>query len=78
MQSRRPPDPVLAASLRRFRLRSGITQERLAFQAEVTISALSRIERGLSDPAWTTVHAITRALEVSLAELVTAVEQEQH
>ncbi len=78
MQSRRPPDPVLAASLRRFRMRSGITQERLAFEAEVTISALSRIERGLSDPVWTTVRAISEALDVSLGELVTAVEQQQH
>lgn len=59
-------------------MRSGITQERLAFEAEVTISALSRIERGLSDPVWTTVRAISEALDVSLGELVTAVEQQQH
>ncbi len=76
MQSRRPPDPVLAATLRGLRLRSGITQERLAFEAEVTISALSRIERGLSDPTWSSVWAITGALGIGLKELGATVEEQ--
>jgi transcriptional regulator with XRE-family HTH domain len=73
----KPPDPALAAVLRRFRLRAGVTQENLAFEADVTISALARIERGASNPAWTSVRAIAGALDVSLDELGAAVEQEQ-
>jgi len=74
----RTPDPVLAATLRRFRLRNGTTQEDLAFKADVTISALSRIERGRSDTVWSTVRAIAKALDVRMDELGSAVEYGEH
>jgi len=38
---------------------------------------MARIERGASNPAWSNVRAIARALKVSLDELGAAVEQEQ-
>jgi transcriptional regulator with XRE-family HTH domain len=72
------PDPALAVVLRRFRKRKGLTQEALAFGSDVTVSALSRIECGRSDPLWSTVRAIARALDVSIDELGSAVEQVQH
>ena len=65
-----PPDPVLAALLKRLREEQDITQEQLAFDAGITVSALSRIERGLNSPGWTTVKRIADALGVSLSELV--------
>lgn len=68
------PDPALAALLRRLREERGITQEELACGAGVTMSALSRIERGLNSPGWETVTRISRALEVSLVELGAALE----
>ncbi len=64
------PDPALAALLKRLREDRGITQEQLAFDAGITVSALSRIERGLNSPGWTTVRRIADALGVSLGELV--------
>jgi transcriptional regulator with XRE-family HTH domain len=73
----RAPDPALAAVLRRFRRRLGMTQEALAFEADVTVSALSRIECGRSDPVWSTVRAIAQALDVSMDELGSAVEYGQ-
>ena len=64
------PDPDLAALLKRLREERDITQEQLAFDAGITVSALSRIERGLNSPGWTTVKCIAEALGVSLSELV--------
>jgi putative transcriptional regulator len=66
------------AVVHRLRLERGVTQERLAFKAHVTIATLSRIERGVTAPTVGTLRKIAPALGVSLAELVTAVEQEQH
>jgi transcriptional regulator with XRE-family HTH domain len=51
-----------------------MTQEDLAFTANITVSPLSRIERGLSNPTWTTILRITTALDVTLAELVATIE----
>ncbi len=69
-------DPVLAAALRTLRVQRGLTQERLALEANVTTSALSRVERGLANPTWRTLQRITAALGVSLTELATAIENE--
>ena len=65
-------DQALAAVLRGLREQKGITQEALAFKADVTISALSRVERGLSSPVWRTIQAIAGALDVSMVEIVAA------
>jgi transcriptional regulator with XRE-family HTH domain len=73
----REPDPA-GGVVHRLRLEHGITQEGLAFKANVTIGTLSRIERSLADPKVSTLRKIAVALGMSLAELVTAVEQEQH
>lgn len=64
------PDPALATRLKRLREERAVTQEQLAFDAGITVSALSRIERGLNSPGWTTVRRIIDALGVSLGELV--------
>jgi transcriptional regulator with XRE-family HTH domain len=68
------PDQRLAAVLARLRGEQGMTQEDLAFASELSLGALSRIERGLNDPHWTTVLRIAEALEVGLGEIVDAVE----
>ncbi|HEY2141377.1 MAG TPA: helix-turn-helix transcriptional regulator [Solirubrobacteraceae bacterium] len=64
-----PADPVLAGLLKRLREERGITQEQLAFAADITVSALSRIERGLNSPGWETVGRIAKALDIRLVEL---------
>ncbi len=68
------PDPIYAATVRRIRIERGMTQESLAFDANLTISAMSRIERGESNPTWTTVLAIARALGITLHDLAHATE----
>ncbi len=44
--------------------------------AGLTSSSYSRIERGLTNPAWTTVQRIAGALGVTIVELAEAVERE--
>lgn len=65
---------VLAGLLKRLREDRGITQEQLAFDAGITASALSRIERGLNSPGWMTVRRLAQALDVTLVRLAGEVE----
>jgi transcriptional regulator with XRE-family HTH domain len=69
-----PTDLALADTLRRLRRASGCTQEDLAHDAGITVTGLARIERGKSNPGWMTVRRIACALDVSLADLIAAVE----
>jgi transcriptional regulator with XRE-family HTH domain len=69
-----PPDAVLAELIKQLREDREITQEQLAFDAGITASALSRIERGINNPGWTTVRRLAEALEVSLVQLAKQIE----
>ena len=69
------PDPALATLLKQLREEREVTQEQLAFDAGITASALSRIERGLNSPGWMTLKRIVDALDVSLIELANALER---
>jgi transcriptional regulator with XRE-family HTH domain len=68
-------DQKLARALRNLREQRGVTQEDLAHTADVTTTALSRIEGGKANPTWTTLARILAALEVSLTELDAALAQ---
>lgn len=73
--SRAQTAPMLAAVVRSIREEKGVTQEALAFKAEVSISTLSHIERGVTrGPAWLTIQAIADALDVTMVEIAAAVE----
>jgi predicted transcriptional regulator len=69
-----PADPTLAHALRQARRDLGSTQEAVAYEAGITVAAFARIERGEADPRWSTVVRVADALQVSLAELVAAME----
>lgn len=71
-----PPDPALAAALRRLREDRSMAQEALAFRSGISTGAIARIELGQASPAWVTVRRIADALGVSLVELGAAVESE--
>lgn len=49
-----------------------MTQEALANAAEITVSHLSAIEGGHSNPKWSTVRAIGTALDVSIVDIAKA------
>ncbi|HXB65966.1 MAG TPA: helix-turn-helix transcriptional regulator [Solirubrobacteraceae bacterium] len=63
--------------LRRLREERGLSQEALAFHAGMTAGTLARLELGQSDPSWSTICAVAKALDVRLREIVTAIEEQQ-
>jgi transcriptional regulator with XRE-family HTH domain len=72
-----PPDQKLAAAIRALRDAQGTTQEDVAYAAGMTTSSYSRIERGLTNPAWTTICRIADGLGIPVLDLVVAVERER-
>jgi transcriptional regulator with XRE-family HTH domain len=69
-------DQQLAAALRRLREERGLSQEVLAYQAQLTSGSLARIELGQSSPEWSTVRRIAAALGMSMVDLAARVERE--
>lgn len=63
------PQPALGKAIRQLRTERGMTQEALAHAAGVTVSHLSTIERGHSNPTWATVKAIAAGLDASMIDL---------
>ena len=55
--------------VRELRLARGLSQEELAFRADIHRTYLSDIERGKRNPALRNIAAIADALGVSLSEL---------
>ncbi len=69
------PSRALASAIRELREDRGITQEDLAHEAGITTGTLSKIERCLANPSWTTVERIAGALGTNVARLATAAER---
>jgi transcriptional regulator with XRE-family HTH domain len=70
-----PPDRALGLAIKELREGRGLTQEELASRADTTIGTISRLESAKSAPAWATVMQAIDAMDVSLAELASAVER---
>lgn len=56
--------------LRQIRTRRALTQEQVAERANITTTAVARIERNEAEPRMTTLGKLAQALEVDPAELV--------
>jgi transcriptional regulator with XRE-family HTH domain len=50
--------------LKSLREAAGLTQEKLARTADMSTSAVSKLEQGGIDPSWSTVQRLARALGV--------------
>lgn len=57
------------------RKRLGISQEELGFRAQVHRTYVSQIERGLKSPSLSIILKLSRALGVTAAQLISAVER---
>lgn len=55
--------------LKMLRREKNITQSQLAFEADIQISQISRIERGLINTTITNVKVIAKVLDISVKEL---------
>jgi transcriptional regulator with XRE-family HTH domain len=62
--------------LRRLRVKAGISQEKLALEAEMQRNYISLIELGRNQPSLTSIFKLANALEISPSKLVKLVEDE--
>jgi transcriptional regulator with XRE-family HTH domain len=61
---------AFGAALREIRSEQQLSQEQLALAASVDRTFVSKAERGLNQPALTTVFLLSAALKVPAAELI--------
>lgn len=62
---------TLAANVQRLRAAKELTQEQLAFEAEVDRTYVSQIERRLKNPSLLILHKLARALDATVVGLLT-------
>jgi transcriptional regulator with XRE-family HTH domain len=61
---------VLGKNVRRLRSQKGLTQEELAFEAEIDLTYMGGIERGKRNPSLLVMARIADALSVPLTKLL--------
>jgi transcriptional regulator with XRE-family HTH domain len=61
---------IVGKNVRRLRLQKGMTQEELAFEAEIDLTYVGGIERGRRNPSLLVMVRIAGALSVPLAKLL--------
>ena len=62
---------MLAANIKRYRIKNGLSQEQLAQKAGVTYSTLAKLESGVNqNPKVKTLQQIAKALGVTIDELM--------
>jgi transcriptional regulator with XRE-family HTH domain len=64
----------LGKELRRVRLRAGLSQEELAFKADISRNYVSLLERDEKSPTVQTLFRICRALGVRASKIIAPVE----
>jgi transcriptional regulator with XRE-family HTH domain len=62
--------PTIGEGIRRERLRRGLTLAQLATQVNLTVSALSQIERGASDPSISSLRRIAQAFGIPMFQFL--------
>ena len=62
--------PTIGEGIRRERLRRGLTLAQLASQVNLTVSALSQIERGASDPSISSLRRIAQAFGIPMFQFL--------
>jgi transcriptional regulator with XRE-family HTH domain len=61
---------ILGKNIRRLRRQRGLTQEQLAFEAEIDLTYMGGIERGERNPSLLVMARIAEALSVPLPRLL--------
>lgn len=70
------PETLFGREVARLRKQLGISQEELAFRAEVHRTYISQLERGLKSPTLSVILRLSRAMKASASTLVAAVERQ--
>ena len=74
--SKTSPEALFGKEVARLRKVLGISQEELAFRAEVHRTYISQLERGLKSPTLSVILKVSRALKASASKLVATVERQ--
>jgi transcriptional regulator with XRE-family HTH domain len=61
---------IVGKNVRKLRLQKGMTQEALAFAAEIDLTYIGGIERGRRNPSLLVMARIAEALSTPLAKLI--------
>jgi transcriptional regulator with XRE-family HTH domain len=61
---------IVGKNVRKFRQQRKLTQEQLAFEAEIDLTYVGGIERGRRNPSLLVMARIADALQVPLAKLI--------
>jgi transcriptional regulator with XRE-family HTH domain len=62
---------IFGKNVRRLRQQKGLTQEQLAFEAEIDLTYMGGIERGKRNPSLLVMARIAEGLSVPLTKLLT-------
>ncbi len=68
---------TIGEGIRRERLRRGLTLAQLAQQVNLTVSAVSQIERGASDPSISSLRRISQAFDVPMFQFLVGTVQRE-
>jgi transcriptional regulator with XRE-family HTH domain len=70
------PTPIeLGWAIRRLRKSRKLTIEDLALMADMHLTYLSGIERGLRNPSWVKLASLAEALDLQVSDIVTTAER---
>ncbi len=61
---------IVGKNIRRLRVHKGLTQEQLAFEADIDLTYVGGIERGRRNPSLMVLARIAKALGVQLPRLL--------
>lgn len=61
---------IVGENVRRWRLKRGLTQEQLAFEAQIDLTYLGGIERGRRNPSLMVIARIAESLQLKPIDLV--------
>jgi transcriptional regulator with XRE-family HTH domain len=61
---------IVGKNVRKIRQQRGMTQEKLAFEAEIDLTYVGGIERGKRNPSLLVMARVAEALSVPLAKLL--------
>jgi transcriptional regulator with XRE-family HTH domain len=67
----------IGEGIRRERLRRGLTLAQLATQVNLTVSAVSQIERGASDPSISSLRRISQAFDIPMFQFLVGTVQRE-
>lgn len=65
-----------ANALKKLRSERGLSQEELAFKANLHRTYISQLERGLKSPTLNTLYILAGVLGISLSEFITSIEKD--